>query len=169
MKRELHRSLQPPLVPTVPHSRKQLRLQGHDYGSPGAYLVTVCTQGRFPLLSTINEGAVTLLPAGQMVADAWSAIPVHASGWRVDKSIMMPDHLQGILWLDEPATSLPLSVVIQRWKTFTTRQYADGVRHHGWQPFHGQLWQRSFHDRVIRNDDELAAMRAYIADNPRRW
>jgi REP element-mobilizing transposase RayT len=81
----------------------------------------------------------------------------------------MPDHLHGILWLDEPATSLPLSVVIQRWKTFTTRQYADGVRHHGWRPFRGQLWQQSFHDRVIRGDEELAAMRAYIADNPRRW
>jgi REP element-mobilizing transposase RayT len=153
----------------MPYLRRQLRWHGHDYGSPGAYLVTVCTQGRLPLLSTIDEGGTTLLSAGQMVADAWAAIRVHAPGWRVDTSVVMPDHVHGILWLDEPASSLPLSVVIQRWKTFTTRQYADGVRHHGWRPFRGQLWQQSFHDRVIRGDEELAAMRAYIADNPRRW
>lgn len=131
--------------------------------------MTVCTQGRLPLLSTIDEKGMTLLPAGQMVADAWSAVSWHAPGWRVDSSVVMPDHMHGILWLDEPAASLPLSAVIQRWKSFTTRQYAEGVRHSAWPPFDGQLWQRSFHDRVIRGDDELAAMRAYIADNPRRW
>lgn len=147
----------------------QLRWQGHDYGSPGAYLVTVGTQGRLPLLSTIDEVSATLLPAGQMVADVWSTIPVHAPGWRVDSSVVMPDHLHGILWLDEPVSSMPLSVVVQRWKSFTTRQYADGVRFSAWPPFDGQLWQRSFHDRVIRGDDELAAMRAYNADIPRRW
>jgi hypothetical protein len=31
------------------------------------------------------------------------------------------------------------------------------------------LWQRSFHDRVIRNESELQAIRQYIADNPLKW
>jgi hypothetical protein len=31
------------------------------------------------------------------------------------------------------------------------------------------LWQRSFYDRVIRDEDELRAFREYVADNPARW
>lgn len=31
------------------------------------------------------------------------------------------------------------------------------------------LWQRSFHDRVIRNDDELNRIRVYIGNNPINW
>ena len=31
------------------------------------------------------------------------------------------------------------------------------------------LWQRSFYDRVIRNDTELQSIRQYIVDNPLKW
>ena len=31
------------------------------------------------------------------------------------------------------------------------------------------LWQRGYHDRVIRNDRELAAIRQYIANNALQW
>ena len=32
-----------------------------------------------------------------------------------------------------------------------------------------QLFQRSFHDHVIRNEDDLHSVREYIAHNPARW
>jgi putative transposase len=31
------------------------------------------------------------------------------------------------------------------------------------------IWQRSFHDRVIRDEAELEALRRYIRDNPVKW
>ena len=30
-------------------------------------------------------------------------------------------------------------------------------------------WQRSFYERIIRNDDELGRIREYIQTNPLRW
>ncbi|MBK9577259.1 MAG: hypothetical protein IPO40_09305 [Fibrobacteres bacterium] len=30
-------------------------------------------------------------------------------------------------------------------------------------------WQRSFHDHIIRDTDELHRLRQYIAENPRKW
>lgn len=36
--------------------RKPNRLPGYDYGSPGAYFVTVCTRGRRGILSRISVG-----------------------------------------------------------------------------------------------------------------
>ena len=31
------------------------------------------------------------------------------------------------------------------------------------------VWQRNYHERVIRNDEELHALRDYIRNNPARW
>jgi REP element-mobilizing transposase RayT len=30
-------------------------------------------------------------------------------------------------------------------------------------------WQRNYHERIVRNEKDLAAIRAYIRDNPCRW
>ena len=44
-----------------------------------------------------------------------------------------------------------------------------GVKQDGWPPCPGKLWQRDYYERIIRNDRELDALRAYIAANPTRW
>jgi REP element-mobilizing transposase RayT len=31
------------------------------------------------------------------------------------------------------------------------------------------FWQRNYYERIIRNDDELDRIRAYIANNPAKW
>jgi len=31
------------------------------------------------------------------------------------------------------------------------------------------VWQRGYHERIIRDEDHLARVREYIADNPRKW
>jgi len=31
------------------------------------------------------------------------------------------------------------------------------------------VWQRNYHERIIRNDNELHAFREYILNNPARW
>jgi hypothetical protein len=33
----------------------------------------------------------------------------------------------------------------------------------------GFAWQRNYHERLIRNDQELNAVRRYIRDNPLHW
>jgi REP element-mobilizing transposase RayT len=33
----------------------------------------------------------------------------------------------------------------------------------------GKLWQRNYYEHIIRNDDELNRIRAYIANNPAHW
>jgi REP element-mobilizing transposase RayT len=31
------------------------------------------------------------------------------------------------------------------------------------------VWQRSYHDHIIRNEEDLRRVRQYILDNPRKW
>ncbi|MBY4889289.1 hypothetical protein K5Y32_15205 [Pantoea sp. DY-15] len=68
----------------------------------------------------------------------------------------MPNHLHGIIWLNESAQRTLLNIV--NWfKAEITRE--TGIK----------VWQRSFYDRVIRDEKELLALRKYIADNPQQW
>lgn len=68
-----------------------------------------------------------------------------------------------------PTTPLSLSDVVHRFKSLTTRRYADHVLNDGWTPFRGRLWQRNYYECIIRDGDALNRIRQYIADNPARW
>jgi REP element-mobilizing transposase RayT len=152
-------------------------LKGLDYGSAGAYFVTVCLEGRVRRFGEVVDGQMLANQAGGAVAEAWRELPRHHASVRPDEAIVMPDHLHGILWLDPPEgghggpplRGLALSAVMNRFKSWTTRIYAQGVSEAGWEPFDRRLWQRSYFDRVIRDDRTLEACRRYIRDNPTRW
>lgn len=61
------------------------------------------------------------------------------------------------------------SDIVGWFKTMTTNEYIRGVKTDGWSPFDGRVWQRTYHDRVIRDDGELERVRRYIAENPANW
>jgi REP element-mobilizing transposase RayT len=64
---------------------------------------------------------------------------------------------------------MSLPDIVHRFKTMTTKRYADGVKQAGWAPFPGRLWQRNYYEHIIRNDESMHRLRQYIADNPVRW
>ena len=143
--------------------RKRLRLPHHDYGTPGAYFVTVCTHERAPLFVEVEGGEVQLNDAGRMVRDAWMGIPARHPAVALDTFVILPDHLHGIIVLQEPAASgADLPELMRRFKSFTTARWrgATGAM---------RLWQRGYHDRVVRGDGEMDRIRRYIAENPQRW
>jgi hypothetical protein len=54
-------------------------------------------------------------------------------------------------------------------KSVTTKDYRRGVETEGWEPFRGRLWQRGYHDHIVRDDRDLERIRGYIEGNPGRW
>jgi REP element-mobilizing transposase RayT len=62
-----------------------------------------------------------------------------------------------------------LGDVIGAFKSLSTNAYIRGVRERGWPPFEKRVWQRNYYERIIRNNQELHAIRQYIADNPLKW
>ena len=70
----------------------------------------------------------------------------------------MPDHVH--LLLEGLSQGSDLRLLIYHWKQRTAyahRRFAGTT-----------LWQSSFHDRVLRSDDDLLAAAAYIVANPLR-
>jgi len=167
------------------HRRRSVRLNGYDYTQPGSCFVTLVTQHRTCLFGDIINGESQLNDAGRLVQSVWIGLPVHYPGVVTDAFVVMPNHFHGIIILlgtrpracpednrGQPqgvAPTMSLPDVVHRFKTLTTKRYADGVKQCGWTPFAGRLWQRNYYEHIIRDEESLDRIRQYIADNPARW
>jgi len=147
--------------------RRSLRLWGYDYSQTGAYFVTICAHERRCLFGGIEGAQISLSPIGEIVAGEWSASADLRRDVELDSFVIMPNHLHGILLLgrsEAAAAARPLGAVIRGFKAATTRAvFAAG---HSLQH---PLWQRNYYEHIIRNEESLEAIRAYIADNPAKW
>ncbi len=138
--------------------RKRLRLANFNYGSSGAYSVTICTKGRQPFF--------TIPALCQIVESEWEALPHHFSGIAPDTLVVMPEHLHAILWIDDEVEGSPTLIdVIGGYKSIVSVAWLRYLKQTGMKgPYY--LWQRSFHDHVIRNERDLQEKQQYILNNP---
>ena len=152
--------------------RKQIRLPDHDYSSHGAYFVTICTHTRRCILSQIAVGeglappAVVLSPIGQCVKEQILALPKRYATVHIDKYVIMPNHIHLLVSFHaDPGGATPsptLSDAVRVLKSLSTRLSRNLL---GNLP----LWQRSFHEHVIRNDHDYRDIWEYIDANPAKW
>ncbi|WP_199322582.1 transposase [Leptolyngbya sp. FACHB-321] len=82
--------------------RRTIRLQGYDYASAGLYFITICTHQRQCLLGEIVEGEMQLNDFGQVARSHWMSLPKYHSHLQLDAFVVMPNHVHGILALNEP-------------------------------------------------------------------
>jgi REP element-mobilizing transposase RayT len=86
-----------PYDPNI-HHRRSIRLPQYDYAQPGAYFVTICTQGReFVLDDPIVSGIIT---------DVWHALPQRFPTIDLDEFVIMPNHSHLIVWIYPPGTDV---------------------------------------------------------------
>jgi REP element-mobilizing transposase RayT len=64
---------------------------------------------------------------------------------------------------------MSLPMVVHRFKSLTTTRYRKTLTQSDGQPFVHPLWQRNYHEHIIRDEDELSRIRTYIVNNPVQW
>jgi putative transposase len=106
-----------------------------------------------------------------ILEEEWQSIPQHFPNVTLDEYIIMPDHFHGILhfYMTASQKKAPsLGEVIGRYKSTTTVIWYRYQNTHNifWT---GLLWQRNYHEHIIRDDEELEQKRRYIQENPQRW
>jgi REP element-mobilizing transposase RayT len=155
---------------------KRRRLHGFHYHEGYAYFVTLCCARRTCLFGEIQEGSMRRNALAEMVLSCWANIPAHFPNVELDAFVIMPNHIHGVLCIPaDPTTaqvaadhvrplSGSLSIIVGSFKAAVTRS----ANRAGIAP-KGAIWQRSFHDRIVRNDWELERIRVYIESNPIRW
>jgi putative transposase len=62
-----------------------------------------------------------------------------------------------------------LGDVVGAFKSLVTVEYIRGIQNHGWQPFHGAVWQRNYWEHIIRNEQSYHNIAEYITHNPTSW
>lgn len=87
--------------PDQNHQRCSIRLAGYDYAQPGAYFVTMVTQGRDCLLGEIVDGTMQENAAGFVAQNEWKRLAERFPTVHVDGFVVMPNHIHGIILLDE--------------------------------------------------------------------
>ncbi|MBE5813260.1 MAG: transposase [Clostridiales bacterium] len=143
--------------------RKQLRLKGWDYSNNGAYFITICTKDRKKILSkiTVGEGlrALPILTAtGKEIEKSICYLNKKYNNI-IEKYVIMPNHIHMIIYFKELGGhgNPPLQDIIRDLKSFTTHKFGD------------VLWQRSYYDHILRNQQDYEDAWNYIDGNPAKW
>ena len=150
------------------YDRKNPRLETWDYSTPGSYFVTAVTHDRSCVFGevvdarSVHETAlVELTPIGMYCDETFSRIEEAFPGWICDKHVVMPNHFHAIL-TKLSAGGSGLSSVVNYLKGCTTR-FARSRRPEA------KIWQSSYHDHIVRDDDDYKRLWEYIEENPGRW
>jgi REP element-mobilizing transposase RayT len=168
------------------HHRRSIRLAGHDYSQPGAYLVTMVTRGRESLFGEVEAGEVRLSEAGRIVWEVWNALPGRYPQITLGAAVVMPNHFHGILVITDtvvgavPVGAVPVRAVHeppQRLRRRMTLQLVVGYlkvnsakRINAFLRTAGTpVWQRDCYEHIIRNDGEHERIHRYIEANPANW
>ncbi len=59
--------------------------------------------------------------------------------------------------------------VVGAFKSLTTNGYIRGINDTAWLPFDGRLWQRNYHEHIIRNEEAYSNIAEYTRTNPQKW
>ncbi len=151
-------------------NRKPIRLPEFDYHA-GAYFVTICTQDRRCILSDILVGdgvldvpRVQLSKYGEIVEQTLEEINDTYQHISIQKYVLMPNHIHLLVQIEDNGTSRTpsptnktLPMLVSTFKRFTNKKC--GVK----------LWQRSYHEHVIRNEQDYLEIWNYIDTNPQKW
>ena len=166
-----------------PQTRKANRLKCYDYSQNGAYFVTICAKSAKEIFSKIVPGvgndvhiAPKLSQIGEVIDSIIRELPKHRSDIIIDEYVIMPNHLHIIVCIQRsvggdvhiapktPRKKDDVDIVPYGVSDFVRTLKITTTKRIGFSP-----WQRSFHDRIIRDQNEYYRISEYIQNNPMRW
>jgi len=148
--------------------RKPTRIADYDYSTPGAYFITVCTANREKLFWSDRRGElcsptnVPLSDIGRIVDNEIQKIGSIYDSIKVDKYCIMPDHIHFIISINADENGRTqftptISRVMKQFKGSITKQVGKPI------------WQKSFYDHGIRNQQDYDEIWQYIENNPLKY
>lgn len=175
-------------------SKKQFRYKGFDYSQPGFYFVTICTKNREFFFGDIVKGEMHFSKIGFMAEKLWQEIPISFSIARLDKYVVMPNHIHLVIEIIKDYgqiescngdVEMPINTKEEDVSEGSSRNLQplkknslSSIINH----FKGGLkkfcnknnleyfaWQDKFYDHIIRDENDLDRIRQYIDQNIVKW
>jgi REP element-mobilizing transposase RayT len=114
------------------------------------YLITACTQHREPLFTDLKLARAVI----EEFRLAESERKVRSLSF-----VVMPDHFH---WLIRLGQVSDLSGIVKQVKARSAQSINRAIGRAG------RIWQRGFHDRAVRRDQDLRSVARYVVANPLR-
>jgi REP element-mobilizing transposase RayT len=180
------------------HHRRSIRLKGYDYSQEGLYFITICCFENRHLFGRIEGGIMVLNEAGRVAERCWKEIPEHFRDVVLHAFVIMPNHVHGILEIEEsvakdenkndwneigtgaknfspvqeniPKNISPHFNSPSRTIGSVVRGFKIGVTK--WMRQNTEIinvWHRNYYDIIIRNDQSFDNISKYIVNNPINW
>ena len=157
--------------------RKSIRHQYYDYSRNGYYFVTICTYEKKHLFGEIINERMKRNELGNVVQNLWDTLETETI--KPSNKIVMPNHFHGIIRIQSELydnqiisnghnlierRKMLLPKVIGKFKMITAKQINQILNRKG-----APVWQRNYHDHIIRDDREYYNILEYIEKNPESW
>ena len=173
-----------------PRRKNTLRLKGYDYSQEGAYFITICADNRELIFEDKRFK--------EIVERCWMDTTRIRPNIELDEFVVMPNHIHGIIiikykrqrpvgaYCNTPpgkpgraninsplrgkhldkfkSPSQTIGSIIRGFKSSSTKKI-NILRETPGMP----VWQRNYHDHVIRDEKDLYSKRKYIRENPLKW
>ena len=159
--------------------RKNIRLKNRDYSEPGAYFITICTKNKEKLLWNgeldIQKfdwqlvGAHRVRPRNLPLSKIGIVVEQKLEQWGnvyeniyLSSYVVMPNHvhIMVVILPDESGRTRcapTVSHMVKMFKETVTKQLGENI------------WQKLFHDHIIRNKCDYEEISKYIYENPLKW
>lgn len=174
------------------HDRKRIRLKDFDYSNDGLYYVTICVQDHIKCFGQLINDRIELNDFGKIVNRQLGWLQNQYPYIKIAEYIIMPDHIHVIIEInrnfinenggtgrnlslhqnsrdlsiqpnipDNPQQIKikPLPELVGAFKTTSSKK----IHESGFADFR---WQRSYHERIIRNRIQYTRISEYIRNNP---
>lgn len=129
------------------HQRKAIRLSKKLYEEKGQpFSITICTHENAPLFKEFGGLIFQSIEEGPLSRES-----------DLMAACVMPDHVHLLL----APISENLIHLIGRWKSYTSRLIWE-------KEYKGKVWQRSFYDHALREEEDIIKVAEYIVCNPVR-
>ena len=154
-------------------TRKNIRLKSHDYSQSGYYFITICVKDKHEMLGKIVGDAafgvphVELSEIGEVTKRYLENINKAYKNIKINKYVIMPNHIHMILIVNikmseenhgTPKAASPTKATVPHTvnslKGLISKQIGFSI------------WQRSYHDHIIRSKEGYCKISECIDTNP---
>ena len=166
--------------------RKRNRMHGFDYSSDAIYFITICTKDKIHYFGKIQNGEMTLNVYGKIAEEQILWLKKQYSYFELYNFVVMPNHVHllfGINGNSRDYNSVEIHVEVRSSHDLSLRSQPNiksvsslmgafkttvskRIHQSGNLNF---VWQRSFHDHIVRTQERYQQIDNYITKNPENW
>ena len=150
--------------------RKRVRLENYNYSKAGFYFLTLCIKDKEKILCEIvGDGALdvpkVILSKEGKIVEKYILTTNKIEGVLVEKYVIMPNHIHLLIKIEKEEgtsrapspTNEKIPHLVSSFKRFVNKEAGKN------------LFQRSYIDHIIRNEEDYINHLKYIDDNIFKW